>query len=120
MLNADIILSGGGVTVFTWLTSLTSASFFINWMIMATTSWQFHRFLEAQNDGLFTEVYAWKSFKWPLAPVWLMTCCLVLLACCFTAGLKPLVSSLGWPSVLQFRQSSGLFHIEVKPGTLLT
>ncbi|KAF2720211.1 hypothetical protein K431DRAFT_271280 [Polychaeton citri CBS 116435] len=85
-----INLSAGGQVALSWLISITSASFFINWMIVAFTSWRFHKVLEAQNDKLFTETYAWKATKWPLAPTWLMTICFLLTVCCLYVGTKPL------------------------------
>jgi amino acid permease len=32
-----------------------------NWITIAFTNWRFHCALKAQNDPLFTEIYAWKS-----------------------------------------------------------
>lgn len=78
--------------MFNWLLSITSASFFMNWIIIAFTSWRFHQALAAQNDQLFSQVYAWKSVAWPTAPVWLMTISILLLACCIGAGIGDLVS----------------------------
>lgn len=83
-------LSAGGIVALNWLVSITSACFFANWMIIAFTSWRFHVCLQAQNDNLFGETYAWTSIKWPLAPVWLFTVSTLMFICCFAAGLKPL------------------------------
>ncbi|KAM0472497.1 hypothetical protein ACHAP7_008650 [Fusarium lateritium] len=80
----------GGRTAFTWLISITSASFFCMWIIIGFTSFQFHRALKLQNDPLFTEPYAWKSIGWPLAPTWLLSICALLTASCFAIGIKPL------------------------------
>ncbi|KAF7544172.1 hypothetical protein G7Z17_g10160 [Cylindrodendrum hubeiense] len=85
-----INLAAGGRTAFTWLISITSASFFCMWMIIAFTSWRFHLALKAQNDPLFQETYAWSSTMWPLAPAWLMTICVLLTVSCFAIGIKPL------------------------------
>ncbi|ETI21011.1 hypothetical protein G647_07354 [Cladophialophora carrionii CBS 160.54] len=85
-----IQLSSGGLTALNWLVSLTSASFFSNWIIISFTNWRFHCALKAQNDPLFTEVYAWKSSLWPLAPAWLMLISLFLLVCCLAAGINPI------------------------------
>ncbi|EEU42434.1 uncharacterized protein NECHADRAFT_39829 [Fusarium vanettenii 77-13-4] len=74
-----IQLSAGGLKVLNWLISITSASFFTNWIIIAFTNWRFHAALKAQNDKLFSEVYAWKSSAWPLGPGWLMLISLLLL-----------------------------------------
>ncbi|CAG8163040.1 unnamed protein product [Penicillium salamii] len=84
-----IQIAAGGLTVLNWLISITSASFFTNWIIISFVNWRFHRALEAQNDPLFTEVYAWKSSLWPLAPAWLMIISLFLLFCCIFLGIKP-------------------------------
>ncbi|KAJ5247958.1 hypothetical protein N7524_011918 [Penicillium chrysogenum] len=86
---AYIQLASGGLTVLNWLISITSASFFSNWIIIAFTNWRFHCALKAQNDPLFTEIYAWKSSLWPLAPAWLMLVSLLLLVCCITSGIVP-------------------------------
>ncbi|KAH7134557.1 amino acid permease/ SLC12A domain-containing protein [Dactylonectria estremocensis] len=85
-----INLAAGGRTAFTWLISITSASFFCNWIIISFTSWRFHVALKAQNDPLFEQTYAWSSVMWPLAPVWLMSVSLVLTASCFSLGINPL------------------------------
>lgn len=87
-----LILIAGGLTVLNWLVSITSASFFTNWIIISITNWRFHLALKAQNDQLFSEVYAWKSTLWPLAPAWLMLISLLLLVCCIYAGAQPTVS----------------------------
>ncbi|CAO1603852.1 hypothetical protein XANCAGTX0491_007430 [Xanthoria calcicola] len=84
-----INMSAGGAVALNWFVSITSASFFINWMIVAFTSWRFRKTLAAQNDPLFSGLYAWKSSMWPLAPVWLMSVCVLLLICCFYVGAKP-------------------------------
>ncbi|XEU97447.1 hypothetical protein FSHL1_002733 [Fusarium sambucinum] len=85
-----INLAAGGRTAFTWLISITSASFFCMWIIIAFTSFRFHRALKQQNDPLFTEPYAWKSTGWPLAPTWLLAICVLLTVSCFAIGIKPL------------------------------
>ncbi|CAF9911335.1 MAG: hypothetical protein HETSPECPRED_000303 [Heterodermia speciosa] len=84
-----INLSSGGTTALGWFVSITSASFFINWMIVAFTSWRFHKVLAAQNDTLFSNLYAWRSAYWPLAPAWLMTISVLLLFSCIYVGAKP-------------------------------
>lgn len=82
----------GGLKVLNWLISITSASFFTNWIIISFTNWRFHCALKAQNDKLFSEVYAWKSNAWPLGPGWLMLISLLLLVCCIYSGIEPVVS----------------------------
>ncbi|KAH6893118.1 amino acid permease/ SLC12A domain-containing protein [Thelonectria olida] len=83
-------LSAGGAVALNWLVSITSSCFFINWFIIAFTSWRFHQAIQAQNDTLFSEVYAWRSSKWPLAPVWLSIVSTAIFASCWAAGLKPI------------------------------
>ncbi|KAJ5773732.1 hypothetical protein N7457_008628 [Penicillium paradoxum] len=84
-----IQIAAGGLTVLNWLISITSASFFTNWIIISFVNWRFHRALKAQNDPLFTEVYAWRSSCWPLAPAWLMLISVFLLVCCVFLGIEP-------------------------------
>ncbi|OQD89901.1 hypothetical protein PENANT_c002G07102 [Penicillium antarcticum] len=84
-----IQIAAGGLTVLNWLISITSASFFTNWIIISYVNWKFHRALKAQKDPLFTELYAWRSSLWPLAPAWLMLISLFLLVCCVFLGVKP-------------------------------
>ncbi|KAJ5467918.1 hypothetical protein N7475_005670 [Penicillium sp. IBT 31633x] len=84
-----IQLAAGGLTVLNWLIAITSASFFTNWIIIAFVNWRFHCVLKAQKDPLFTEVYAWRSSCWPLAPAWLMLISVFLLVCCVYLGVKP-------------------------------
>lgn len=81
----------GGIIAFNWLVSITSASFFVNWMIICLTSWRFHQALVAQNDSLLKEVYAWNSWMWPTAPGWLMAVSTLLLVSCIAAGVGDLV-----------------------------
>ncbi|KAJ5550278.1 hypothetical protein N7461_004976 [Penicillium sp. DV-2018c] len=88
-----IQLAAGGLTVLNWLISITSASFFTNWIIMSFVSWRFHCALEAQHDPLFTEIYAWRSTCWPLAPAWLTLISLCLLVCCIFLGIEPVGGS---------------------------
>ncbi|KIW63963.1 hypothetical protein, variant [Phialophora macrospora] len=105
-----IQLSSGGLTALNWLVSLTSASFFCNWIIIAFTSWRFHCALKAQNDPLFTEIYAWKSFLWPLAPAWLMLISVFLLACCLAAGIDP-IGDAGFTAYNFFQYMIGVLVI---------
>ena len=86
-------LSAGGITALNWFVNITSSCFFANWLIIAFTSFRFHAALKAQNDGLFGETYAWKSTKWPVAPVWLATISLLILSGCLAAAIKPLGSA---------------------------
>ncbi|KAI8213063.1 hypothetical protein K4K52_006380 [Colletotrichum sp. SAR 10_76] len=92
LIMSYIQLASGGLTVLNWLISITSASFFTNWIIISFTKWRFHAALKAQNDPLFSQVYAWKSTAWPLAPAWLMLISLLLLACCLVCGIDPIGS----------------------------
>ncbi|KAH6993089.1 amino acid permease-domain-containing protein [Fusarium venenatum] len=68
-------LNAGGTEALNWFVSITSASFFSNWAIIAFTSFFFHRALKAQSDEIFSQRYAWKSFAWPSPPAYLMLIC---------------------------------------------
>ncbi|KAH6665846.1 AAT family amino acid transporter, variant [Plectosphaerella plurivora] len=105
-----INLAAGGRKVFSWLISITSASFFSMWIIIAFTSWRFHKALKAQKDPLFQEVFAWKSTAWPLAPGWLMATCMVLLISCFYVGANPLRGT-GWSAENFFQYTFGIILI---------
>lgn len=89
-----INLNTGGKEGFTWLLSITSASFFSIWIIIAFTNYRFRQAIKTQNDSLFLEPYAWSSKLWPLSPVWTMAVSLMLLICCFAAAIDPVVSYL--------------------------
>jgi len=95
-----INLSGSGSEVFTWLVSITSSSFFIVWFVICVTSWRFRAALKAQNDQLFTEVYAYRCMWWPFPPIYLFTCSTLLLICCIYIGLYPI--GIDKPSVYYF------------------
>ena len=75
---------------FTWLISITSSSAFINWLVISFTSFRFHQCLKIQGDPLLTQLYAWNSTAWPLAPVWLAAVSTMLFMCCLAAGILPL------------------------------
>ncbi|CAG8296771.1 unnamed protein product [Penicillium salamii] len=105
-----IQIAAGGLTVLNWLISITSASFFTNWIIISFVNWRFHRALEAQNDPLFTEVNAWKSSLWPLAPAWLMINSIFLLVCCIFLGIKP-PSGTGFTATNFFQYILGILII---------
>ena len=95
--------AAGGATVLNWLIAITSASFFTNWIIISFTNMKFHQALKAQNDALFTQVYAWKSMWWPLAPSSLMVISILLFVCCIASGIKPSVSPRSGPSCVFVR-----------------
>ncbi|GME52870.1 amino acid permease [Neofusicoccum parvum] len=97
-----INLSNTGAVVFTWLSSITSSSFFIVWMVICLTSWRFRAALKAQNDPLFRDLYAYQCWAWPLPTIWLSVCCVLLLICCIYVGLIPIGSSTA--SVYSFFQ----------------
>ncbi|KAJ5330169.1 hypothetical protein N7452_010559 [Penicillium brevicompactum] len=105
-----IQIAAGGLTVLNWLISITSASFFTNWIIISFVNWRFHRTLEAQKDPLFTEVYAWKSTLWPLAPALLMLISIFLLVCCIFLGIKP-PGATGFTSTNFFQYMLGILII---------
>lgn len=84
-----INLSSGGVTVFTWFTSITSSSFFSIWIVLVIVSWRFRAALKAQNDPLFNQIYAWKANFWIFTISWLALGCALLTAACIYIGLYP-------------------------------
>ncbi|PYI34381.1 proline-specific permease [Aspergillus indologenus CBS 114.80] len=86
-------LSAGGTEVLNWLIAITSASFFINWAIIAVTSFRFRAAMRAQQSPLFETPYAWQSLLWPLAPVTSLAVSSVLLVCLLFTSIKPVVSS---------------------------
>lgn len=87
-----INLSANGKVGFTWLLSITSASFFCVWIIISFTNYRFRQAVKAQNDGLFSETYAWSSSLWPLAPAFTMVVGIMLLVSCLAAAIDPVVS----------------------------
>ncbi|KAM3070515.1 hypothetical protein ACMFMG_010336 [Clarireedia jacksonii] len=96
-----INLSATGIIALNWFVSISSSCYFFNWFIISFTNWRFHQALEAQNDNLFSQPYAWKSTKWPLAPFWLATVTTLILAGCLAAGINPIGAT---PSVSNFFQ----------------
>lgn len=87
-----INLGSGGVTVFTWFTSITSSSFFSIWIVLCIVSYRFRAALKAQNDPLFEQVYAWKSNLWVFIITWLALGCALMTAACIYIGLYPIDS----------------------------
>ncbi|KAF5684267.1 amino acid transport GAP1 [Fusarium circinatum] len=100
----------GGLTVLNWLISITSASFFTNWIIISFTNYRFHCALKAQKDKLFSETYAWRSSAWPIAPAWLMLISIMLLVCCIYSGIKP-VGGAGFSASNFFQYMIGVLVI---------
>ncbi|KAL1650731.1 hypothetical protein SLS58_000849 [Diplodia intermedia] len=84
-----INLSSGGVTIFTWFTSITSSSFFSVWIILCIVSWRFRSALKAQNDPLFDQVYSWSATFYYFTLTWLALGCALLTAACIYVGLYP-------------------------------
>ncbi|OJD34602.1 aat family amino acid transporter [Diplodia corticola] len=84
-----INLSSGGVTIFTWFTSITSSSFFCVWIILVIVSWRFRAALKAQNDPLFDQVYSWSASFYYFTLAWLALGCALLTAACIYVGLYP-------------------------------
>ncbi|EQB47159.1 amino acid permease [Colletotrichum gloeosporioides Cg-14] len=82
-------LSSGGTTALNWFISITSASFFSNWAIIALTNLRFHAALRAQNDKIFSQNFAWKSIAWPFAPIWGLIISSMLLVCLVYAAVNP-------------------------------
>ncbi len=89
----SLLFTADGLTVLNWFISITSASFFSNWAIIAVTNLRFHQALRVQKDKLFEQTYPWRSIAWPLAPVWLLLVCLMLTVCLLYAAVTPLVSA---------------------------
>ncbi|KAJ0416825.1 amino acid permease/ SLC12A domain-containing protein [Aspergillus carlsbadensis] len=83
-------LSGKGLEVLNWLISITSASFFINWAIVAFTSFRFRAAVKAQKAPIFSETYSWKSPLWPLAPAGALVISTLLLMCLLYSSIEPL------------------------------
>ncbi|KAL4808841.1 amino acid permease/ SLC12A domain-containing protein [Aspergillus unguis] len=106
-----ISLNGKGTEVLNWFISITSASFFINWAIVAFTSFRFHAAIKAQNAPLFQELYAWHSSLWPLAPVAAFVISSLLLVCLLYIAIKPL--SDGFTAYSFFQNILGLLIIVV-------
>jgi amino acid transporter len=100
----------GGYELFIWLVNISSSAYFINWIIISFTSWRFHQALQAQNDPLFQQVYAWKSISWPLMPIWMMLISILLVVCCIFAGAKPLGGG-GFTAYTFFQYIIGLLII---------
>ncbi|KAF2092306.1 hypothetical protein K490DRAFT_33007 [Saccharata proteae CBS 121410] len=84
-----INLCSSGSTVYTWLSSITSSTFFLVWIVIIATSFRFRAALAAQNDALFSEPYAWKCVLWPWTPLYLATICGLLMASLVYVGLLP-------------------------------
>ncbi|KAJ0362661.1 hypothetical protein COL154_006106 [Colletotrichum chrysophilum] len=84
-------LSSGGTTALNWFISITSASFFSNWAIIAFTNLRFHAALRAQNDKIFSQNFAWKSIAWPFAPIWGLIISSMLMVCLVYAAVNPSV-----------------------------
>jgi amino acid transporter len=86
--------TGKGLEVLNWLISITSASFFINWAIVAFTSFRFRAAVKAQNAPIFSGSYSWKSPLWPLAPAGALVISTLLLICLLYSSIEPLVRFL--------------------------
>ncbi|EXJ76880.1 hypothetical protein A1O3_10525 [Capronia epimyces CBS 606.96] len=105
-------LSGGGTTALNWFISITSASFFCNWAIIAVSNYRFHQALRAQGDRIFDQTYSWQSIAWPLAPAYLLIVCLMLLVCLLYAAISPL-GGAGFTANNFFQYTIGLIVIVV-------
>ncbi|GAA91587.1 proline-specific permease [Aspergillus luchuensis IFO 4308] len=82
-------LSANGTEVLNWFISITSASFFTNWAIIAFSSFHFRAAIRAQRSQLFETPYAWRSLYWPLAPVTSLFISSLLLVCLLYTSIKP-------------------------------
>ena len=85
---------GTGYIVLNWLVSITSASFFTNWAVIALTSFRFHSALRAQHLNLFAEPYTWSSTLWPLAPAVSLAVSLMLLVCLLICAIAPVGATI--------------------------
>ncbi|KAL3436533.1 amino acid permease/ SLC12A domain-containing protein [Aspergillus tetrazonus] len=84
-----ISLSGKGTEVLNWFIAITSASFFINFAIVALTSFRFRAAVKAQKATLFTESYSWQSPLWPLTPIIILVVSALLLVSLLYISIKP-------------------------------
>ncbi|KAL4751598.1 hypothetical protein BDW72DRAFT_212664 [Aspergillus terricola var. indicus] len=84
-----ISLSGKGTEVLNWFIAITSASFFINFAIVALTSFRFRTAVKAQKATFFTESYSWQSPLWPLTPVIVLVVSALLLVSLLYISIKP-------------------------------
>ncbi|PYH37144.1 proline-specific permease [Aspergillus neoniger CBS 115656] len=82
-------LSADGTEVLNWFISITNASFFTNWAIIAFSSFRFRAAIKAQRSQLFETPYAWRSLYWPLAPVISLFVSALLLVCLLYTSIKP-------------------------------
>ncbi|KAI9373285.1 amino acid permease/ SLC12A domain-containing protein [Aspergillus egyptiacus] len=103
-------LSAKGLEVLNWFISITSASFFINWAIVAFTSFRFRAAIKAQNAPVFVGSYSWESSLWPLAPATVLAISTVLLVCLLYGGIKPL-DDTGFSAYSLFSNIIGLLLI---------
>ncbi|KAL5343419.1 amino acid permease/ SLC12A domain-containing protein [Aspergillus crustosus] len=97
---ALLITSGwsrNGLEVLNWFIAITSASFFINWAIVAFTSFRFR---------------AAKSFLWPLTPAVALVISTLLLICLLYAAIKPL-GNTGFTAYNFFSNIIGILVIGV-------
>lgn len=90
--------TASGLEVLNWFIAITSASFFVNWAIIAFTSLRFRAVLKAQKSPIFDQQYGWKSNLWPLAPVIVLTISTMLFACLLYLSIQPVVCAA--PSLL--------------------
>ncbi|KAL4906687.1 hypothetical protein BDW74DRAFT_176996 [Aspergillus multicolor] len=85
-----ISLSGKGTEVLNWFIAITSASFFINFAIVAYTNFRFRAATKAQKSTIFTETYSWQAPFWPLTPIMVFIISALLLGCLLYSSIKPL------------------------------
>ncbi|KAL2852281.1 amino acid permease-domain-containing protein [Aspergillus pseudodeflectus] len=83
-------LSGKSLEVLNWQISIISASFFINWAIVAFTSFRFRAAVKAQNAPIFSGTYSWESPLWPLAPAGALVISTLLLVCLLYSSIESL------------------------------
>ncbi|KAH0286443.1 hypothetical protein KCU62_g6764, partial [Aureobasidium sp. EXF-3399] len=94
LLCTYIGLSSTGCIVLNWLVSITSASVFTNWAVIALTSFRFHSALRARHLKLFAEPYTWSSTLWPLAFAVSLAVSLMLLICLLICAIAPVGATI--------------------------
>ncbi|KAL3477798.1 amino acid permease/ SLC12A domain-containing protein [Aspergillus californicus] len=107
-----ISLSNKGLEVLNWFINITSASFFINWAIVAFTSFRFRAAVRAQSSPVFAGTYSWTSYLWPLAPVVVFIISAILVVCLLYGGIKPL-DGAGFSAYTFFSNIIGILLIGV-------
>ncbi|KAL4980414.1 hypothetical protein BDW66DRAFT_156602 [Aspergillus desertorum] len=83
--------TGNGTEVLSRFINITSASFFTNFAIIASTSFRFRAAVKAQKATLFTENYSWQSPLWPLTPIIVLVISAPLLVRLLYSSIEPVI-----------------------------